>query len=120
MSQSTKKLEPSLVHLFFDVAPGRAPDWIYSGGCPEDAKTLDVFFVPIGIASLLALACIVFRFWLGLIPVAFLFWTIMRIESETDTCERKARARIRRGECIWCGVKGVPDGNCGCCCDLIT
>ena len=36
MSQRTKKLEPSLVHLLFDVAPGAAPEWMRPGYCPED------------------------------------------------------------------------------------
>ena len=115
MSQTTKKLEASLVHRWFKVAPGSAPEWIYSGGCPEDAKTLDVFFLPIGIAALLVVACIAFHFWLGLLPIAALFWIIMRLMTETETCERKARARIRRGECIWCGAKGVPAGICESC-----
>jgi hypothetical protein len=120
MSQRTKKLEPSLVHLLFDVAPGTAPEWMRPGNCPEDENKLTIFLLPLCVVVLLGAACIALHFWLGLIPVAVLFWTVVRIESEIDTCERKARARIRRGECIWCGAKGVPGGTCEGCRDSIT
>jgi hypothetical protein len=108
-------LKPSLLHRLLNVTPGRYPWLCNASACGEGwVGLIDV--VVIG-ALLGCLALSYFGFvsaWIS-IPIWFAFLGCL-FGPFTDR-ERFARARRRRGECIWCGVKCAPEeatcGGCG-------
>jgi len=52
--------------------------------------------------------------WWILVPCWGAAAALFRLGVKAEDCERRARARIRRQECVWCGQK-LDDNLCGRC-----
>ena len=107
-------LKPSPAHRLLGLQPGLAsPKWFTADFCNIH---LDAFTL---LASALILAVLVCWKVLRLswpiptvmgLAAALTFWLQLRFAD----CERIARARTRRGECVWCGAEADLPHSTGC------
>jgi hypothetical protein len=102
--------ETSFVHGLFGVTPGHAPGWVYAcccGGC-EGAV---IMFVPAGALAAGVVAGRLYGWWwllVLLLPPAVLWFAGM---AQFGGREHSGRARLRRGECVWCGRADTAPGT---------
>ena len=103
------EIRPTRIHRMLNAEPGRVPRWICSNA-HEGASFADLlpqYIQLIGIGTSCALA-LIFGFWI-IIPLMILTMIgsalIQRETQQLKLIERKSRARIRRHECLYCGVK---------------
>jgi hypothetical protein len=92
-------LKVSWLHRVFRFKPGRVPRWVCSASSCEG---LDLFSVVGSVIFLLALSLFRTRTLLatGLVILLVLYAYPM---TRFYNCERLARARRRRNECVFCG-----------------
>ena len=109
-------LKVSWLHRFLRIKPGRVPKWV---GSPSSCGGLDLFSIVGAVILFLALflcrTSILLAAALVILLVLFIIFAMMPFEA----CERLARARHRRNECIFCGraLEKQPSENlqvCGC------
>lgn len=98
----------SWLHGAIGIEPGRAPEYLCSRDDCEGADLLLLVDAGAILASL-SLSMVLPLIGIPLFVAALLF--IGRAELPFRDAERKARARIRRGECVVCGQKLI-DGAC--------
>ena len=109
-------LKVSWLHRFLRIEPGRAPWWV----CSRDSCAgIDVLSFVGSLISLLAMllcrAHALVAAALAILTVMFAIYAMIPFE----TCERRARARRRRNECIFCGralESQSPESFQGCQC----
>ena len=109
-------LKVSWVHRILRIKPGRVPKWVCS---PSSCAGLDLLSV-VGSAVLL-FALLLSR--TSVVPAValavLLVWYVIFVMIPFESCERSARARRRRNECVYCGRslgKPTPESSliCGC------
>jgi hypothetical protein len=108
----------SQLHKRLGVTPGDIPAWLMSTHC----EGFDLMVVIAGIPFFAGIACVGLAFgssfwfvWLPLSVACFttvglLCWAMEKLYAP----ERLARARKKRGECIWCGAKNSQLHREGC------
>jgi hypothetical protein len=112
MSADPKIMQPSLTHRLFHLQPG--VNWWLStsacgvGGCDIFLWMASLLFGGsfIGVASFGLPWWVLLPGWGAAVLVA--------LDVVAMKCERLAKARIRRQECVWCGQK-LDDNLCGRC-----
>lgn len=114
-----KHLEPSRLHRWFHYEPGHCPGWLYASSC--DSLNLITALCTALLAGGGALLYIGARLPLWVVLLLLLppvIW-VMAEEGRFVDVERFARARLRRHECITCGVKldDPDDERCRQCSD---
>jgi hypothetical protein len=114
-ARAPKVHEASFVHRLFRLTPGHAPDWAYAccGGCEGGV----VMFAAVGLVVAAIAAGKAYGWWWAVavaVPAAVGWLVVMGRFADR---ERFGRARVHRGECVWCGQPGVPPGSAcpGCC-----
>jgi hypothetical protein len=107
-------LRSSILHWFFNIAPGTAPSWLCSNTCPGFDLLVAVEVFPIIVALIFGAARGLW--WALLVAIPGVLWFLLSVHGPFESHERLWRARRRRGECVWCGRVGVgPGGSCqGC------
>ena len=107
----------SILHRLLGVTPGYAPTWLSSRDSCNGFDLLATvqaagFFTTIVLVwALRGWGCL-----LGLPLVAGCAW----LASGFTDRERFGRARLFRGECVWCGRPSTPPGDCCPACQLHT
>lgn len=110
MDQPYPKIAPaSLLHRILRFAPGRVPAWL----CSRDYCTGFDLIIASQI-TLLTGAFVASKvlhlpwLWIPALVVlgSFAWFVYLPFEQR----ERWGRARLRRGECVWCGESGVASG----------
>lgn len=100
------EIRPTRIHRLLNSEPGSVPNWICSNKSLSLADLLPELILTAGLAASSALALIV-GFWiLPLVIATLIIAPLVRRETrELKLVERKCRARIRRHECLYCGVR---------------
>src|SRR6185437_8680392 len=98
-------LKPSFAHRLLRITPGKIPRLLLNpSSC---GASLDL--MSLAGSMLLLAALIVWRVSPSSWPLIYAICTVtialFCLEIGLSDCERLARARIRRGECVWCGAK---------------
>ena len=116
---SPKFAPPSLLHRILRTAPGRAPAWLCSRNSCDGFDLLVGFEIVILLIPLVA-SWISGAYW-PWIPTLVTFGLFLWfVHVPFADRERKGRARLNRGECIWCGTPNVPTGaECPACLHLL-
>jgi hypothetical protein len=102
----------SVLHRFLGITPGAAPAWLCSlDGC----QGFDLF---VAVEDSLIIVGLVLGpargfWWPLLIALAAVTSFGFCVHVPFERYERRARARRRRGECVWCGRHGFAPGS-GC------
>ena len=108
---SSARVRPgSVLHRLTGVTPGYAPGWVCSR---NSCDGFDLFAVIncCGLISLLALGLFVSD-WSCAVTVPVCAAVFLLLEGFSDR-ERFGRARLYRGECVWCGrTQTLPRSNC--------
>ena len=99
--------EGSLLHRLTGITPGYAPAWLCSrNGC--DAFDLFAVLLTVAIVAV-GLIFALYREW---VCAALPFFAIGALPIERFAYrERFGRARLYRGECVWCGRPATPPGS---------
>ena len=99
-------VRPTRFHRLLKRDLGSVPHWMCSNGSLSVAGLLPGVVIAIGSGACSALALII-GFWVIPLIIAFILlvsW-VWHETAELKRVERKCRARIRRHECSYCGVK---------------
>ena len=117
-----KRLEPSSVHLFLGVRPGKTPKWIgpTSGNCGASiGETLSAAIVGLALAAVYV-PLRTYGWW-ALFPsiCVLLVGRFLLIQiRQFSKIERLAGRRIRRNKCVRCGCSIDTSPHVFCCdCD---
>ena len=99
---------PSTLHRFLGLAPGEVPVWLLSRDSCAGLDLLSSLLAVFGVAGIMVGSSL--GIWWGLVsavPIIPFGLLVVRF----DAAERWARARRRRGECVWCGHAEAHGGH---------
>jgi hypothetical protein len=109
-----KVREGSLVHRLFGITPGYAPERAYRacrGSCEPSWREFVLVCLLTGCAFLVWWA----YGWPGVaVQSAVVLITAVPVARFVSR-ERFGRARLYRGECVWCGNTAPPESDCLAC-----
>ena len=109
-------LQPSPLHRWLGLTPGDTPSWV----CAKSSCTgFDIFvFVEVALIGVSYIECALFGSsgWWIVAAIVAATAVAVTLDGPFEKKERLARARLRRGECRWCGHRGMTPGlACGEC-----
>jgi cobalamin biosynthesis protein CobD/CbiB len=93
-------LKVSWLHSLLRIAPGRTPKWVCS---PNSCTGLDFLSIVCALIFILAIFLAYTHLMLAATIVALLVLFVAAVMMPFEACERTARARRRRNECVFCG-----------------
>jgi hypothetical protein len=110
-----KVREASLVHRLFGITPGYAPERAYRacrGSCEPRWREFVLVWAVIGFALLAWWVAS----WAGVGAVTAVVLVGAVLVARFASRERFGRARLHRGECVWCGhAPATPGRDCLAC-----